>query len=307
MAIRRTRGSGLNDDTKSASLLIASGLPGNPLSVTPTRVDPESMNLSWTAPTITNGTVTGYTVEISPTPTYSPATVNVGSTSTSLTNLNANTSYTFTVRATNSLGTGGRSAGGAQSTLNWNLASGGTEATYNIGPYSYRAHYFTGNSTLSVTRSTGPWEYVAGGGGGGGAANNQGGWGGPGGTGVGSTGTLTSVPVGANPVTIGGGGGGGGGDPGGPGSPGGTTSIGAPTLFTRGGGGGGGANAPQTPSGSQGTPNGPQVTNTYSDGVTSRSYSGGGGAGRTGHPSGGGSPGGAGAIAIRYKTGRISA
>lgn len=305
MGIRRTRGSTLNDDTKSTSLLLASGLPGNPQSVSPTQIDEENMALTWSAPSVTGGAITGYTISISPTPTYTP-TFNIVGTSASVGNLNANTSYNFNVKGINSLGTGGSSPTANQSTRNWNLATGGTEATYNIGSYSYRAHLFTANSTINVTRASSPFEFVAGGGGGGGAANNQGGWGGPGGTGVGAIGTMT-MPVGTNPVTIGGGGAGGGGDPGGPGGGGGTTSVGSPALFTRGGGGGGGANAPQSHMGYQGLPNGPQVTNTYSDNVTNRNYSGAGGGGRSGHPTGGGSSGSPGSVAIRYKTGRISA
>src|SRR5258708_25200642 len=135
----------------------ASAAPGAPTNVTATAGNGQA-TVSWTAPAVVGGSaITGYTVTSSPgglTPT------NNGSTPTApLTNLVNTTPYTFTVTATNSLGTGPASSpsnsitppgppgaptninatgGNDQATVSWTApaSNGGSAITgYTVTPY----------------------------------------------------------------------------------------------------------------------------------------------------------------------------
>lgn len=88
----------------------ATTVPGAPTSVTATSTGATTANVSFTAPTSDGGaTITSYTATSSPggiTGTISPA----GSGTIAMTGLTAGTSYTFTLTATNSAGTGSASS-----------------------------------------------------------------------------------------------------------------------------------------------------------------------------------------------------
>jgi hypothetical protein len=85
----------------------ASTAPGAPTGVNATPGNAKA-NVSWTAPTINGGSpITGYTVTASPGGMTASTT---GATTVTVTGLKNGTSYTFTVTATNAIGTSAVSA-----------------------------------------------------------------------------------------------------------------------------------------------------------------------------------------------------
>ena len=172
--VTATNSAGSASATSAATATIAAGVPGAPTSVTAVGGDTQA-NISFTAPAITGGVViTGYTVTcvqngFTATGSASPLTV------TGLTN---GDSYTFTVTATNSVGTGPASAA----------------------------------SNSVIPASIIPIEYlvIAGGGGGGSAQNFPNSEGGGGGGAGGYITGSTNITIGtAYSTTVGGGGAGG--------------------------------------------------------------------------------------------------
>ncbi len=82
--------------------MAAPTVPGAPTIVSATSGNTEVI-VTWTAPADGGSAITGYTVSASP----GPATATTaGATSAAVTNLSNGISYTFTVTATNSVGTG---------------------------------------------------------------------------------------------------------------------------------------------------------------------------------------------------------
>lgn len=237
------------------------GAPGAPtIGTASLRADGVSIDVPFTAPTDNGGnTITGYTATSSPggfTGTLSQA----GSGTIVVSGLDLSTAYTFTVTATNSIGTGPASAASNSVTTTSETfiqATGGTATDSG----DYRIHTFTGDGCFEVTAlgvfccggtatTSNKVSYLVVGGGGGGGRNHGGG-GGAGGLREGkrSDDPYTASPldagdglvVTANPTTypISIGGGGSAGSPAAAPSGSGSTFS---TITSAGGGGGGGRN-----------------------------------------------------------------
>jgi hypothetical protein len=115
--------------------------PGAPTGVTATPGN-GSANVSWTAPASDGGSaITGYTVTpFTGSAAQSPVTVNPPATSTTVTGLTNGTSYTFTVSATNAVGTGPPSA----------ASNAVTPSAATIGPVTVDKTIFTdGSGTMT--------------------------------------------------------------------------------------------------------------------------------------------------------------
>jgi len=137
-------------------------VPGAPTNVTASAGNAQA-TVSWMAPSNGGSTITAYTITPYIGSTAQPATTITGSppaTSTTVTGLTNGSTYTFTVAATNAVGTGPASspsnavtptaptvpgaptsvtaaAGNAQATVSWTAPSngGGTITAYTITPY----------------------------------------------------------------------------------------------------------------------------------------------------------------------------
>ncbi len=96
--------------TTTATVASAPDAPGAP-SVT---VAPGQATVSWTAPDSNYSTITGYTATASPTGGGSSETCTTATTSCVITGLTASTSYSFTVTATNAMGTSAASTATSQ-------------------------------------------------------------------------------------------------------------------------------------------------------------------------------------------------
>ena len=96
----------------------AASAPAAPTGLTVTGTTSSSVSLSWTAPA---GTVTGYKVFENGSSTALSAGVTITGTTATVSGLTASTTYTFTVAATNSAGTGAQSSSVSATTA----ASGG--------------------------------------------------------------------------------------------------------------------------------------------------------------------------------------
>ena len=140
-----------------------SGLPGAPTIGTATATGSTTATVAFTAPKNTCGlSITGYQVLSSP----GSITATGASSPISVTGLTASTSYTFTVRAQNSLGYGAYS--GSSNSITTSVAPGSQSYTTS-GTYSWVAP--TGVTSVSVVAigggSAGASSYGGGGGGGG--------------------------------------------------------------------------------------------------------------------------------------------
>ena len=168
------------------------------------------VGISWTAPTFSGGApISDYKIEYSSNGgsswtewAHSPSTL----TSATVTGLSNFLTYIFRVSAINAVGTGttsGNSAGAAQ----FNAASGGSENTisnYNGTGQTWKVHTFTGNGTLTISRSITTYNALIVAGGGGGAIGvTDGGGGGAGGL---ISVTNQSISAGSYGITVGAGG-----------------------------------------------------------------------------------------------------
>lgn len=88
--------------------MVPAGVPAAPTNVVAQVNAPKSLVVSWTAPSGNGSAITGYTV----TPSAGTA-VNATASPATFTNLAAGTSYTFTVKATNGVGSSAASAASA--------------------------------------------------------------------------------------------------------------------------------------------------------------------------------------------------
>ena len=160
------------------------GLPGAPTIGTATATSTTTATVAFTAPA-NNGdsAITSYTATSSPdgvTGTLSQA----GSGTITVSGLTQNTSYTFTVTATNALGTGPASAASNSITtpnITFVAATGGTITTSG----DFKIHTFTSSGTFTVTDAGGAtgsntvdYLVIAGGGGSGGSGTGGAGAGG---------------------------------------------------------------------------------------------------------------------------------
>lgn len=157
-----------------------------------------------------------------------------------VTGLTFGAEHTFKVRAYDAGGLFGGWSSTKSVTPSWSEATGGTVTdipNYNGSGETWRVHTFTGNGTLTVTKSGAPFRvFLVGGGGGGGGFDGN--WHGNGGSGGFDTQNDAAViPAGAHAVVVGGGGTYYGEGTGSNGGTGGTSSIG--NLFTAAGGPGG--------------------------------------------------------------------
>ena len=100
--------------TKDPAVVVAMVSPDTPTAVTATAIDSTSATITWTAPVNSGGSaITGYTVRSNATQTCTTTTA----TSCVITGLVAGTAYTFTVDATNAIGTSAASTPSASLTL----------------------------------------------------------------------------------------------------------------------------------------------------------------------------------------------
>ena len=291
--VTATNSAGSASATSAATASIAAGVPGAPTIGTATAGNTQA-TVTFTAPAITGGVaITSFTATSSP----GGLTASGASSPLTVTGLTNGTSYTFTVTATNSVGTG--PAGGptspvtpslAPSSVEYLIVSGGGGGGGGIAAGAGAGGYLTG--TASVSSGT-PYTTTVGAGGPGGVGNN---------TGTnGSTSTafsLTPVAGGAgggfpNPGNNGGSGGGGaypnqaaGSGTSGQGFAGG---VGGGNVANRGGGGGGGGGGVGAANpGNGGGNGGVGVSNSITG--SSLFYCGGGGGGSdSGTPGAGGS------------------
>jgi uncharacterized repeat protein (TIGR02543 family) len=100
--------------TKDPAVVVAMVSPDAPTAVTATAIDSTSATISWTAPASNGGAaITGYTARSNATQTCTATTA----TSCVITGLATGTAYTFTVVATNAIGTSASSSASASLTL----------------------------------------------------------------------------------------------------------------------------------------------------------------------------------------------
>lgn len=212
MSISRVRRSGIQTSTtpiKARSVTEASGLPSTVQNLSASLTAGATSNrvtLNWSAPALSgDSAVSGYVVTSSPS-----GSVSVSGTSASATGLSASTQYTFTVSASNTLGTGTAGFVSA-STSDYNDATGGTTTTvsnYNGSGETWRLHTFSSPGSLVVNRGGDNFRYLVVGGGGGSQQNGPlgvGNNGGDGGTVITSSapfspGTYTVNSIGAGGV-----------------------------------------------------------------------------------------------------------
>lgn len=149
--------------TDSTAITVQAAAPGAPTAVSATRGN-ESAQVSWTAPADGGSAITGYTVTAGP--GGATATVAGGVTTANVTGLTNGVAYTFTVRATNAVGTGPASSasapvtpakvpdaptpvtatrGDGQATVSWSAAAGNGSAVS-----GYTVTVSPGGATVSV-------------------------------------------------------------------------------------------------------------------------------------------------------------
>ncbi len=120
VAATNSAGTGAQSSSVSATTAASGGtVPGAPTGLTVTGTTSGTVSLSWTAP---SGTVTGYKVFENGSSTPLSTGVSISGTTATVSGLAASTTYTFTVAATNSAGTGAQSSPVSATTA----ASGGT-------------------------------------------------------------------------------------------------------------------------------------------------------------------------------------
>ena len=107
--VKATNSAGTSPPSTASSAVTAATVPGAATAVTPAPTRPRPRpSLSWTAPSSNGGSaVTGYTATSSP---AGGSCTTTGATTCTVSGLTAGTSYTFTVTATNSDGSGAASA-----------------------------------------------------------------------------------------------------------------------------------------------------------------------------------------------------
>lgn len=101
-----TNGAGNSAESASSGSVTPAGAPDAPAAPTAAPATSTSVGVSWVAPASNGSAITGYTVTAAP----GGATQSAAGTSHTFTSLTPGTAYTFTVSATNAIGTGSDSA-----------------------------------------------------------------------------------------------------------------------------------------------------------------------------------------------------
>ena len=113
-SVKAANSAGYGTSSGDSLVLSFGNLPSYPTNVVAVGVS-GAATVSWTAPSNGGAVISGYTVTSTP----GNKSCTSSSTSCSVTGLTNGTSYTFTVRATNAIGTGGRSSPSAPVSIGW--------------------------------------------------------------------------------------------------------------------------------------------------------------------------------------------
>ena len=194
---------GTSTSSQASNSVTAAAVPGAPTIGTASSINNSSVSVAFTAPASNGGSaVTSYIAVSSPgnissTGTTSPITVS---------GLTSGTSYTFTVAAINSIGTGAYSTASNTVVPTPSLYASATGGNITLTGL-YKIHTFTSSNVLSFSNGGNIQYLVVGGGGAGGTLNCTNQYGGGGGAGGLLAGCISAVPGCVNfTVTVGAGG-----------------------------------------------------------------------------------------------------
>ena len=101
--VTATNSAGTSQPSAASNSVTASGVPGAPSAVVATAISNTSTSVSFSAPSANGSVITGYT--ITPSPATTPPTFTGTSSPITVTGLTTGTNYTFSVTATNAIGT----------------------------------------------------------------------------------------------------------------------------------------------------------------------------------------------------------
>ena len=137
--VTATNTAGSSSANSNATAAVAAAVPGAPQSVSASATGSTTATVSWSAPASNGGaTITSYSIY------WSGGSTSTGSTSVGITGLTPSTSYTFTVYATNSAGTG---SGAASNSITTQQARG-CQLYSSAGTYTW--YVPTGVTSASV-------------------------------------------------------------------------------------------------------------------------------------------------------------